>query len=165
MKQRMITRWSVPLYSTKSLCAVCLAGMVLGVIIGALLTVAGHQYHKRTSNPLLLGWAVASDDQTFADAGDEVPAELDFSEDRVSVTTKTGARFESPYEVNASDTELGKSITIHDYLGEEGRDVTVSWSLQPVAHIVYRTDGGKAAFGISNDREDDQAHIDYVFCG
>lgn len=105
-----------------------IAGIVvcLGVTAGIL-----HEQRVR-SNPLWYGWKLPYD-AGAATLDEDVPDELEFGYENVTIRTIGGDTFTSEYEIEKTFAELGRTVTIHDYLGT-GDDVVFTFSIQPVAH-------------------------------
>ena len=159
---------TIPLYSKNNMLMACLGCVILGVLIGAISMFAGWRYLKRTTNPLSGGWSIIEQGPTYDSCGGDAPADLNFMDDKVQVTTLSGEDFESHYELVPPEgmyTEYGKAIVIHDYLGREGCDVKVNWSMQPLAHISYSTIGEDDRLDIISGEDGDDTSVEYIFCG
>ncbi|MDO4805696.1 MAG: hypothetical protein Q4A07_00465 [Coriobacteriales bacterium] len=155
----------------KSPIAPCAACVVIGIIVGVSLTLAGLRYHQKTSNTMLLGWKIAEWDPGFSSCGGDTPAEFDFSENpnTVNITTLSGARFTSSYDLEPAEDSVsgyGKTITIHNYLGLTGCDVSLDFGPhQPLAHVDIEQVGGDVDLDLFGGEQAGEMSIGYLFCG
>lgn len=138
---------------------------ILGILVCAVLVVGGWILYKRTSNPLLRGWRIPEQELSNESYGGDIPISLNFSNDSVAITTISGEVFTSSYELNPANTEFEKSITIHDYIGKKGCDVTIDWGIQQHAYIHYDNPGESHKLDLHQGDDVENPTVLYNFCG